>query len=158
METENSIQKWINGQISLGAAANWETGEIRIISEIAYTLAQQGRFREAILLFEGLLAIAPKTAYFQSALGALNLRLKRFSKAIEHLDAALTIDSKDIVSLVNRGEAHLLNGNLIQAINDLEQALQLSQLIPPKQTDINDEIMLSIKRATALLKVHQIQT
>lgn len=158
MENEDLIQKWINGQISLGAAAEWETGEIRVISEIAYTLAQQGRFQEAILLFEGLLVIAPKTVYFQAALGALYLRLKNFDRAVGHLDVALKIDSKDIVSLVNRGEAHLLNNNLIQALNDLEEAVKLSELLPPKQTNINDEAVLSIKRANALLAVHQIQT
>ena len=155
MQNENAIQKWIDGQMSLGAAANWDTSEIRIISEIAYSLSQQGRFREAILLFEGLLAIAPKTGYFQAALGALNLRLKNFPKAIKHLDAALATDARDIVSFVNRGEAYLLNGNITQARADFEQAIQISRSIPPRQTDINDEKVLCLKRAQALLEVYQ---
>jgi tetratricopeptide (TPR) repeat protein len=106
-QTENAMRKWLDGQITLGAAADWDKDEIRIISEIAYSLAQQGRNREAIVMFEGLLAIAPATAYFQSALGALFLRLKDFPKAIEYLDGALEIEPNDIVSLVNRGEAKM---------------------------------------------------
>ncbi len=72
------MQKWLDGQISLGSAANWDKDEIRIISEIAYSLAQQGRLREAVVLFEGLLTIAPATAYFQAALGALFLSSGKF--------------------------------------------------------------------------------
>ena len=156
MQNENVMQKWLEGQISLGAAANWETDEIRIISEVAYTLAQQGRAREAIILFEGLVAVAPATAYFQSALGALFLRLKEFRQAIEHLDVALKTEPDDITSLVNRGEAHLRNGNVEQGISDLEKALQNDTQTISKQVDINDEKALAVKRARALLKISRV--
>ena len=156
MQTENAMQKWLDGQISLGAAANWDTGEIRIISEIAYTLAQQGRAREAIVLFEGLIAVAPATAYFQAALGALFLRLKNYARAIEHLDAALAVEPNDIVSLVNRGEAKLRAGDIPAARTDLEKAAQSRSQTASKQVDINDEITLSVKRARALLETHKV--
>lgn len=157
MQTENAMQKWLDGQISLGAAANWDTSEIRIISEIAYTLAQQGRAREAIVLFEGLIALAPATAYFQAALGALFLRLKNYARAIEHLDAALAVEPNDVVSLVNRGEAKLRAGDARAAQIDLEKAVRngLQQSFN-RQVDINDEVSLSIKRASALLETHRV--
>lgn len=154
-QTENAMQKWLDGQISLGAAANWDTSEIRIISEIAYTLAQQGRSREAIVLFQGLVSIAPATAYFRAALGALFLRLKDFPKAIEHLNAALNTEPSDIVSLVNRGESHLRNGNVGAARADFEKALQINARTSAKYLDINDETALSVKRARALLQIYQ---
>ncbi len=157
MQTDSTMQKWLDGQISLGAAANWDTDEIRIISEIAYSLAQQGRHREAIVLFEGLLAVAPATAYFQAALGALFLRLKNFPKAIEHLDAALNVEPNDIVSLVNRGEAKLRAGQIEAARVDLERAERNGLQTSSRQADINDEITLSVKRARALLQIHQIR-
>ncbi len=149
------MQKWLDGQISLGTAANWDKDEIRIISEIAYSLAQQGRHREAIVLFEGLTAVAPATAYFQAALGALFLRLENYLQAIEHLDAALNIEPNDVVSLANRGEAHLKNGNIGAARENFENALQIAARTAPKQSDINDEKTLAIKRARALLQVYQ---
>lgn len=152
---ENSLQKWLNGQISLGLAARWDKDEIRIISEIAYSLAQQGRNQEAILLFEGLLAIAPATAYFQSALGALYLRTGNFVQAIERFDAAIAIESNDIVALVNRGEAYIKSGNIAAARLDLEKATDLAKKLPSKQLDINDETELTIKRARALLQVYK---
>lgn len=153
MQTENQMQKWLDGQISLGAAANWETSEIRIISEIAYTLAQQGRAREAVVLFEGLVALAPATAYFQAALGALFLRLKNLPRAIEHLDAALAIEPNDTSSLVNRGEAKLRGGNAAEARADFERAVRVGAQNFSNQSEVNDESALSIARARALLKV-----
>lgn len=146
------MQKWLDGQISLGAAASWDKDEIRIISEIAYSLAQQGRIREAIVLFEGLVAIAPATAYFQAALGALHLRLKDFPKAIEYFDAALAIEPNDIASLVNRGEAKINAGNADEARTDLEKAVRLASGQASRQVDINDEMTLTVKRARALLQ------
>lgn len=154
-QSENAMQKWLNGQISLGTAASWDKDEIRIISEIAYSLAQQGRNQESILLFEGLLAIAPATAYFQSALGALHLRTGDFVRAIEHFDAALNIESNDIVALVNRAEAHIKAGKVAEARQDLEKAVDLSKRLPLRQLDVNDETSLTVKRARALLQVYK---
>ena len=156
IEQENLMKDWLAGQVSLGAVADWNKDEIRIISEIAYSLAQQGCYEEAITLFEGLLAIAPATAYFQAALGALHLRLKNLSVAISYLDAALKIEENDVISLVNRGEAHLLGGKIAQARQDLERALQIAALKPNKQDSINNEMILSIKRARTLLQVHKV--
>lgn len=156
IEQKDLTQEWLDGQISLGAAAEWNKDEIRIISEIAYSLAQQGRYSEAVVMFEGLLAIAPATAYFQAALGALYLRLKNVAKAIECLSQALKIEGTDIISLVNRGEAFLLNGNVAEARQDLEKALQIHARRPQNQTDINDETVLTVKRARTLLQVHKI--
>ena len=156
IEQENLMKEWLGGQVSLGAVADWNKDEIRIISEIAYSLAQQGCYEEAIVLFEGLLAIAPATAYFQAALGALHLRLKNLNKAISHLDAALKIEENDVISLVNRGEAHLLNGKVTQARQDLEKALQIAARKPNKEDSINNEIILTAKRARTLLQVHKV--
>lgn len=156
-QPENTLQKWLDGQMSLGAAASWDKDEIRIISEVAYSLAQQGRNLEAVVLFEGLLAIAPATAYFQAALGALFLRMKNFPKAIEHLDAALNLEPNDILSLVNRGEAQLKNDKITESRKDLEKALQIAERLSIKQSDINDETILTVKRARVLLRAYQSQ-
>lgn len=155
IEQKDLTQEWLDGHISLGAAAEWNKDEIRIISEIAYSLAQQGRYNEAVVMFEGLLAIAPATAYFQAALGALHLRLKNVEKAIECLNAALKIEETDVISLVNRGEAFLLGGNVGEARKDLEKALQIASRRPNNQTDINDETALTVKRARTLLQVYK---
>ncbi len=155
-EQKDLTREWLEGQISLGAAADWNKDEIRIISEIAYSLAQQGRYGEAVVIFEGLLAIAPATAYFQSALGALYLRLKNADKALDFLNAALKLEANDIVTLVNRGEANLLKGDATAARTDFEKALSIAARRADNFVDINDETTLAVKRARALAQVHKV--
>lgn len=112
-------QEWINGGVSLGAAAGWTPDEIRLVTELGFALAEQGRHREAIAIFEGLVALAPATVYFETALGALWLRENEPARALPHLNAALAADPKDIPARVNRGEVFLLLQNLEGAKADL---------------------------------------
>ncbi len=116
--------EWIQGNITLGAAAQWSADEIRLVSELGYALAEQGRNQEAIAIFEGLVALSPATVYFESALGALWLREKNYKRALKYLDKAVESDSNNIPSRVNRGEAHLQLGNYVEARKDLEFVLK----------------------------------
>ena len=117
-------QEWVSGEITLGAAANWSADEIRLVSELGYALAQQGRNAEAIVVFEGLAALAPATHYFDSALGALWLREANFTKALKHLNSALESDPGDIPNRVNRAEALIHLGETESAVADLRYAVE----------------------------------
>jgi len=133
---------WLRGRASLGAAASWTPEEIRIVAELGYGLAEQGRNDEAITIFEGLAALAPATAYFQSALGALKLRTGDLRSALIHLNAALNADPSDPSALANRGEVLMLLGQRDAAVSSLQGVLRLS--------DGNATDSLSV-RARALL-------
>lgn len=113
-------QEWLNGGVSLGAAAGWAADEIRLVSELAFALAQQGRNQEAIAIFEGLIALAPATAYFEATLGALWLRENEPARALPHLNAALAADPQDVPARVNRGEVFLRLENYEGARTDLD--------------------------------------
>lgn len=119
-------QDWIAGEITLGAAAKWSADEIRLVTELGYALAQQGRNSEAIAVFEGLSALAPATHYFDSALGALWLREEDYDKALGHLNTALDSDPQDIPNRVNRAEVLINLGDTEAAINDLDFVLSSS--------------------------------
>ena len=119
-------EEWLRGRASLGAAAKWTPEEIRLVAELGYGLAEQGRCQEAIAIFEGLAAVAPAAAYFQSALGALRLRIGELDAALAHLNAALEADPNEISALTNRGEALLRMGQEREAAIDLQKVLRLS--------------------------------
>jgi len=135
-------EDWLRGRASLGAAAGWTPEEIRIVAELGYGLAEQGRNEEAITIFEGLAALAPATAYFQSALGALKLRTGDLQSALIHLNAALKSDPTDLSALANKGEVLMLLGRREDAMSNLQGVLRLSQG--------NDSEALAV-RARALL-------
>lgn len=139
-------KEWIEGNITLGAAAQWSADEIRLVSELGYALAEQGRNAEAIAIFEGLVALAPATVYFESALGALWLREKNYKRAIRYLDEAVESDPKNIPTRVNRGEAFLQTGELEKAKADLE--FVLNQNIETNEKDLLHQCKV---RAKALL-------
>lgn len=139
-------QEWINGAISLGAAAGWTADEIRLVSELGFALAEQGRNHEAITIFEGLIALAPATAYFEAALGALWLRENNPARALPHLNSAIAADPDDIPARVNRGEVFIRLENYEGARNDLNYVL--NQKIKPESQSVLEKCFT---RARALL-------
>ncbi len=119
---------WLNGRASLGAAASWTAEEIRLIADLGYALADYGRDEEALTIFEGLAALAPATGYFQSALGALLLRVGELERAEQHLSAALAADPNDMATLVNRGELYMRLERRDLAMKDFMTLLELPQV------------------------------
>jgi len=120
-------QDWLQARVSLGAAAGWKADEMRVVADLGYKLAEQGRNHEAITIFEGLAALAPATSYFQTALGALRLRIGELQEALGHLNAALAADAADIAALTNRGEVYMRLEERAEAIRDLQNVVQLSE-------------------------------
>lgn len=100
---------------------------MRLVADLGYALAEQGRNEEAVTVFAGLVALAPATPYFRSALGALWLRMGEPRRALEHLEAALSADPEDISALVNRGETRLQLGEREAALLDLTAAVRLCE-------------------------------
>ena len=138
--------EWFEGRASLGAVAGWKAEEIRLIADLGHALAQQGRNEEALQIFEGLSALAPATGYFQSALGAIHLRLGNFDSALFHLNSALKLDPRDAPSYVNRGETYFRIQQFEPASRDLKMALAVADA-----SNIDDPQFIYLARAKALL-------
>lgn len=128
--SEKLNEDWLQGRASLGAAAGWKAEEMRIVADLGYALAEQGRNDEAVTIFEGLAALAPATVYFQSALGALRLRRGELEQALVHLNAVLTADPRNVAALTNRGEARLRLGQQDAAVEDLRAVLSVAASAP----------------------------
>lgn len=94
-------------------------------------------------MFEGLVALAPATAYFQSALGALKLRTGQLEAALEHLNIALQSNPQDIPSLTNRGEVLFLLGRALEAKANFEEVLSYSDGQTPDQFVIRARAFLA---------------
>jgi tetratricopeptide (TPR) repeat protein len=127
---ERLEHEWLWGRATLGVAAGWTVEEMRLVADLGYALAEQGRDWEALIIFEGLATLAPATAYFHSALGALWLRLDEPRRAVEHLNKALGADSHDFNALLNRGEAFLHLGEHAAAKRDLSAAVAIAGSTP----------------------------
>jgi tetratricopeptide (TPR) repeat protein len=67
----------------------WTGQEVFLISDRAYSLATQGRYHEAMILFEGLIEVAPDNRYCVHALAACHVAVGDPRGALRVLDRGL---------------------------------------------------------------------
>jgi regulator of sirC expression with transglutaminase-like and TPR domain len=75
------------------------------------------------VIFEGLVAIDPKNAYYYRALGVIYWRMKEGQKALKQFTYAIRVAPKDISSYVNRAEVYVSAGHYMKARKDLSYVL-----------------------------------
>ena len=108
----------------------WTEEDIYRIAERGHSLHLQGCYREAAVIFQGLVAADPENHYCREALAAAWLALEEPERAIEQLDTLLAREPGDLVVRARRLEAYVAAGNFPEAIRDFEF---LEHLLPPQQ-------------------------
>jgi predicted Zn-dependent protease len=89
---------------------NWPAQDVYLVADKAHQLYQQGHFREARALFEGLLAIAPENRYCRLALSAVLASMDDLSGALTQLDEWIARDPRDLEARARRCEVCLRLG------------------------------------------------
>lgn len=103
-----------------------------MLTEMAYTFFQEGRYEEARVLFEGLVALDMNNAYFYRALGAVAQRMGKNDTAIRYYQRALKLNDSEPEVWANMGEILLVEGELERALGCLEKAETLFRLHHPR--------------------------
>ena len=123
---EEYVQKWASGQQTLKEIKDYSTDDLYQIAQHAYTLYLNGKFRDAQTIFEGLVAIDPKSDYYYRALGVVYHRRGDAERAIRQFNYAIKVNPRSIAAYVNRAEVHISRRDTVSALGDLNQAIQLS--------------------------------
>lgn len=97
--------------------------ELGTIAQIAYFMMMQGKYREAKILFEALIAIEPSNEYYYRALGLLAQKQGHSDAAIQQFGYAIQLAPNRPQAYVNRAEIYISLGNLELAEQDLKDAL-----------------------------------
>jgi len=100
--------------------SNWTEEDIYLIAELGHSLHLQGHFREAVVIFQGLVAIDPENHYCLDALAAAWLALGEPERAIEHINTLLARQPADLSVRARRLEAYLQIGKVAAAARDYE--------------------------------------
>ena len=100
---------------------HWTDQDIYLIAERAHALYLQGRYREAAIIFEGLVAVAPENAYCREALAALYLLLDQPERALAQLNDLLARQPGHVTARARRCEAWLRTGRAEEARRDFER-------------------------------------
>jgi tetratricopeptide (TPR) repeat protein len=104
----------------------WKAQDISLVAEKAYLLLQQGRYLEAEVLLEGLLAIDSQNRYCRLALATVCVVQGDLRKAVEQFDLLITFHPNDVEGRVRRCEAYLRLNWLQAAEEDLRWLKRVS--------------------------------
>jgi tetratricopeptide (TPR) repeat protein len=105
--------------------AGWNEQAAYLISERGYLLHSEGRFRESLALFEGLLEIYPDNVYVRDAVAALYLSLGKPKEAIRHASTIIVSAPNYTNAFLRRCEGHLRLGMSAEAKLDMERLRDL---------------------------------
>jgi len=90
---------------------------------VAYTQLNQGRWNDARVLIEGLLAIDPDNAYLHLLLASTFSHQGQLDDAIVEYSRVIELAPADLSALMNRGEIYLKQGKLVEAAADLKSVI-----------------------------------
>jgi len=122
-ETVGKLKAFARGEVTWAEVEGMTFEEAKAIAQVGCELAAAGRYEEARVLFEGLVAGNPKDSASRAALGTVYQKLGRLQDAITEYSAALERDPQNPVALVNRGELYLRQG-LRQGFTDVANAVE----------------------------------
>ena len=117
------VAQWGQGQVSLKQMIGMSEEELYAIANQGYHLFVQGKNEPARVLFEGLVAIDPRNAYYYRALGAIYWRVKEPQLAVRQFTYAIRVSPREISSYVNRAEVYVAQRQFQLARSDLQFAL-----------------------------------
>ena len=121
---QNLVTQWAKGRVTLKEMLGLTDEELFSIANQGYLLFLQGKTESARVLFEGLVAVNPRNAYYYRALGAIYWRLGESQKAIKQFTYAIRVSPKDVSSHINRAEVYIATRQFAQAREDLHTALR----------------------------------
>jgi tetratricopeptide (TPR) repeat protein len=99
--------------------AGWSDEEIYLLSERGYAFYRQGQYREAAIIFDGLLILDPLNSYCRTALAAVSMALGDPQRAVKELSFLLNRNPADPEARARRCEAYCDLQNWSEARADL---------------------------------------
>src|SRR3989338_5176670 len=120
-----TLWKFLNDRISLAELSGVRREDLIRLAEAGHIRYSHGRLDEAEKIFQGLIILDHRNAYFHAMMGAVHQKKGRPVEAIVEYTLASKIDRRDVSSFVNRGELYLRHKNYRKAAEDFRTAILL---------------------------------
>jgi Tfp pilus assembly protein PilF len=121
---EQAVQKWLRGEISARELFALDSNVMLALAEHGYLLYEQGKYRQAAVVFEALSSIDNVNPDYQKLLGSIYQIEGQWDAAYYRYTLALQKQPNDIAILANRGEVLLKLGRNKEGSDDLRAAIQ----------------------------------
>jgi tetratricopeptide (TPR) repeat protein len=118
----DQIDKVLKGETSMASALGLPASAVEVLAIVAAQCYEQGRYEDARCIFKGVALLDPAGYYGHAGLGAIELMQENYDAALEHLNQAYRLNSKDPAVCGNLGEVYLRKGQLQEAIRCLKEA------------------------------------
>jgi len=119
------LYRFLQDKASLAELRGMKKEELFQLAEVGYIKFRHGRVDEAEKIFQGLIVLDHRNAYFHAVMGAIHQKRKRMVEAIVEYTQALRLNRRDVTSYVNRGEIYLRHKNYRKAAEDFRAAILL---------------------------------
>ncbi|MBK8010865.1 MAG: hypothetical protein IPK13_05915 [Deltaproteobacteria bacterium] len=122
--SREDLIRFVSGQITLGDLQGITKDEQYQMAEIGYNCLRLARYDDARTVFEGLMALDPFDAYFQTALGTIAHQTGDFALADTRYSRALEINPYSGTARASRGELRFIRGDAVSALADLMRSVE----------------------------------
>ena len=137
----------LEDRASLAELRGFKKEQLYMLAEAGHVKLKHGRFDEAEKIFQALIILDHRNPYFHAAMGAVHQKRFKPVEAIFEYTVALSIDSKDITSFVNRGEVYLRHKNYRKAAEDFRSAILLDMSGRNLWANRARSLVIAIKRS-----------
>ncbi len=141
------LYAFLNDKISLAELKGIKRTELFQLSEAGFTKFKHGRLDEAEKIFQALILLDHRNAYFHAMMGAVHQKRDRPIEAIMEYSQAIKLNSKDISAYVNRGELYLRHRNYKKAAEDFRSAILLDMSGVNLWANRARSLVIAIKRS-----------
>lgn len=119
------LYKFLEDKASLAELRGITREQLFRVAEAGYIKFKHGRIEDAEKIFQGLIVLDHRNAYFHSVMGAIHHKRQRTVEAIVEYSQAIRLNRRDVCSYVNRGEIYLRVKNYRKAAEDFRTAILL---------------------------------
>ncbi|OGQ05541.1 MAG: hypothetical protein A2W61_01930 [Deltaproteobacteria bacterium RIFCSPLOWO2_01_44_7] len=137
----------LSDKTSLAELKGFKKEQLYLLAEAGHVKLKHGRLDEAEKIFQALILLDHRNSYFHACMGAVHQKKMKPVEAIIEYSQALSIDSKDVTSLVNRGEIYLRHKNYRKAAEDFRNAILLDLAGKSLWANRARSLVIAIKRS-----------
>lgn len=152
------LQQFLEDKVSLAELKGISREKLFLLAEAGYVKFKHGRVDEAEKIYQALILLDHRNAYYHAVMGAIHQKKEHPIEAILEYSRALQIDNKDVSCYVNRGEIYLRHKNFRRAAEDFRQAIVLDTSGSNLWANRARSLVIALKRTLEMKKDEKIKT